>query len=325
MRPYGYERDRKTIREPEAEVLRKVAEKILAGDSLRSVTAWVNEHEHFTPGGNRWKPNVLRRILLAPRIAGKASSKDGQLIDAEWDPILDEDTHKRLAEILLDEARRNSSPSPNRTYLLTGGPARCALCGRALQARPERGNKRGYVCASGPPDYGCGKIRINADLFENEVAEQVLARLLMPGSRAALAAAVGRVVAEADEAPSVVREAEAKQREAADLFAAGKINAAQLTQITEATNRNAAAARATVRLAAQVQHVAALALDPDPADGDPTEQMVTWWENATREQKRGVIDTLVEKILVSPVVKRGSRVFDPSRVQVVWRRNRARN
>ena len=320
MRPYGYERDRKTIREPEAAVLRTVAEKILAGESLRSVTAWVNENEHFTPGGNLWKPNVLRRLLLGPRIAGKSLRKDGTHVEAEWDPILDEATHKRLAEILLDEARRNGSPAPARTYLLTGGPARCGLCGRALQARPERGNKRGYVCASGPPDYGCGKIRINADLFENEVAEQVLARLLMPGSRAALAAAVSRVTSEADEAPVVLREAESKQREAADLFASGKINAAQLTQITESTNRTASAARATVRLASQIQHVAGLALDPDPADGDPTEQMIAWWENATREQKRGVIDTLVEKIFVQPVVKRGSRVFDPSRVEVVWRR-----
>lgn len=320
MRPYGYERDRKTIRDPEAAVLRAVAEKLLAGDSLRSVTAWINENEHFTSGGNRWKPNVLRRLLLAPRIAGKTTGKDGHLVDADWGPILDEITHKRLSEVLLDEARSNRSPSPARTYLLTGGPARCALCGHALQARPERGNKRGYVCASGPPDYGCGKIRINADLFENEVAERILARLLMPGSRAALRAAVDRVAAEAEAAPTVALQAESRQREAADLYAAGKITAGQLTQITESTSRNAAKARATVRLASQVQHVAGIALEPDPAEGDPAEQMIAWWESATREQKRGVIDTLVESIRVHPVVKRGSRYFDPDRVEVIWRR-----
>ena len=319
MRPYGYERDRKTVRQPEAAVLRSVAEKILAGDSLRSVTAWVNENEHFTPGGNRWKPNVLRRLLLGPRVAGKTHGENGNLVDADWDPILDEVTHKRLSEILMDEARRNSPPAPARTYLLTGGIARCALCGRALQARPERGNKRGYVCASGPPDYGCGKIRINADLFENEVAQRIIGRLLMPDSRAALRAAVGRVSAEAEAAPTVVRQAEARQREAADLFAAGKITAGQLTQITETTSRSAAKARATVRLASQVQHVAALATEPDPAEGDAAEQMVAWWEGASRDQQRGLIDTLVESILVHPVVKRGSRVFDPDRVEVVWR------
>jgi site-specific DNA recombinase len=53
QRPFGYEADKVTVRADEAEVLRTVVARYLAGESLRSVTSWLEAE-----GPAIWKPII---------------------------------------------------------------------------------------------------------------------------------------------------------------------------------------------------------------------------------------------------------------------------
>jgi DNA invertase Pin-like site-specific DNA recombinase len=70
-RPYGFEGDRRTIRESEALIIRECARRVLAGESVRSVCRDLNERGVGTSTGKAWTPHVMRRMLLSGRISGQ--------------------------------------------------------------------------------------------------------------------------------------------------------------------------------------------------------------------------------------------------------------
>ena len=69
-RPYGFEPDGVTVRESEAAEIRHAADAILAGVSLRQVTASLRDREVPTVTGADWDTQTVRDILLRPRNAG---------------------------------------------------------------------------------------------------------------------------------------------------------------------------------------------------------------------------------------------------------------
>lgn len=311
MRPFGYETDRITIRDHEAEILRDVADRLLAGESLRSVTASINDGGARTPGGNLWQANVLRRVVMSPRIAGKVQGRDGRLKKAEWPPILDAATYKKLVKLLGDASRNSGTTQTARVYLLTGGIAHCGLCGKPLIARPNNDGKRGYVCSSGSPYEGCGKIRINAEPFEQDVTERVLARLLRPDAREKLGAALKAAGREAAEAHEVIAKTEKRLGQIGVDYADGKIGGIEFRTARDELTKRIRDARNAQKLGVTLGDVAAL----------ESEDLVAWWEGASLEQQRTLLDVLISKIEVYPVRVRGSKIFDPSRIKVTWRRS----
>ncbi len=80
-----------------------------------------------------------------------------------------------LLRALLTDPSRLKAVMP-REYLLTGGIARCGLCGEALvgRARTDYQRRRRMVCAKGPGFTGCGKVFVTAEPVEEIVAEAVL-------------------------------------------------------------------------------------------------------------------------------------------------------
>src|SRR5690606_9788761 len=193
------------IYEPEAELVREAATRLLAGESMYSVLVdWENRGIRTT-AGNRWTPYSFRRMLISPRIAGlreyQARDRNGKKITptrtpdggwsdvigpAAWPPIIDRDTWEKLRVLLLDPSRRLTNPA--RKYLLTGGLIRCGLCDAPLVARPRSYKRRCCVCAKGPGFTGCGKIRTLAEPIEELVTEAVFYRTESEGFRAALSA-----------------------------------------------------------------------------------------------------------------------------------------
>lgn len=69
-RPFGYEADRVTVREDEAEAIRDAARQVIAGIPLRRICMTWNEQNITTSTGGAWRLGTLRRMLLSPRIAG---------------------------------------------------------------------------------------------------------------------------------------------------------------------------------------------------------------------------------------------------------------
>ena len=118
-RPFGWNEDRLTLNEPEAEILRQAARDVLAGTGIFVVCDRLNKRGIRTVRGNIWKTMAMRRVLWAPRMAGFAvyqgellTDSAGQPIRGKWERILDEatwravdrspDKHQKTAEATWD-------------------------------------------------------------------------------------------------------------------------------------------------------------------------------------------------------------------------------
>jgi hypothetical protein len=297
------------VREHEAVVLRDAATRVLDGESLRSVVTAINESGSRTTTGKLWEVRTLKRVLVSPRVAGKRQAHDGKVRRAEWPPILDDVTHRRLVAALEKKGLTNQGAVPARRYLLSGGLARCGLCSAPLAARPNNNGRRSYACVSDPPNRGCGRIRIVAEPFENDVAERVLARLLRADTRAKLTAAVESAQAKADKAAAELASAQGRLKQIGEDFADGRITATEMHAASARIQQQIANARAAVRLRERLDNVHA-------ADA---EDLVEWWEAASVEQQSALLSTLLTRVEVFPSQVRGSKLYDGTRVKVVWK------
>jgi len=128
-RPFGYTKDRVTVDESEAPLLREAARRVVAGDSLRGIcTEWNNKGIRTSTGG-KWANTVLRRTLISPRLAGYREHA-GKLIPAVWPAILDQKTWEAVRAILTDPARVTTKGGPPK-YMLTG-LIYCGKCGNRV-------------------------------------------------------------------------------------------------------------------------------------------------------------------------------------------------
>ncbi|HEV2886086.1 MAG TPA: recombinase family protein, partial [Jatrophihabitans sp.] len=55
VRAFGYAEDKVTVVESEAVVIRQLAERFLAGESLRSLASWLEDNEVATVAGKPWR------------------------------------------------------------------------------------------------------------------------------------------------------------------------------------------------------------------------------------------------------------------------------
>ena len=130
-RPFGYESDGMTVRESEAEELREMVAKVLAGDSLASIIRDLNGRGVLTTRGGIWRYSSLRSLLLRSRNCGRMQHRGVVVGPAAWPAIVTESDHDAVAALLADPARR-TSPGPARRHLLSG-LARCGVCGMGMK------------------------------------------------------------------------------------------------------------------------------------------------------------------------------------------------
>jgi site-specific DNA recombinase len=133
-----------TLIPAEAEIVRQVFSRFNAGDSLRGITAWLNESKVPTRNGRTWNPSTVRTILTNPRYAGRAvycGKSNGHT--GTWTAIVDEPDFD-IAAAKLADPRRRSQVGTDRKYL---GSALylCGVCDRPL--RSHSGGR--YRCPEG--------------------------------------------------------------------------------------------------------------------------------------------------------------------------------
>jgi site-specific DNA recombinase len=153
-RPFGYARNLIDQEPAEAEQLREAVERLLAGQSIYGVVAWLNEVSTTTTGGE-WKPKTLKNLLRSPRIMGMAEF-EGTLIPGAWEPIVDRATWEDIQHLLDELAAANPYQGQERRYLLSGW-AQCAA-GHPPGTKPSGGRNRKtarlYHCrAKGCPQW----------------------------------------------------------------------------------------------------------------------------------------------------------------------------
>lgn len=304
-RPFGYERDRVTVVESEAAIIRQVAERYLAGESLISLTEWLQAEGVMSVAGLPWRTSTLRTMLSSARIAGLRSYKGEVVAKAIWPAIITPAQHEQLvAQFRRRTATGRRSP---RRYLLSG-LLRCGKCGNKLFSSARQTTRR-YVCSSSPDHGGCGRLTIVAAPVEEWIAEAVLMRLDSPAMADALA---GRVQADERQAAlhAELESDQAQMRELAELWAAKGISLAEWKSAREPIQ---ARIHATERQLSQLSGSQTL----DGLIGNGYELRHSWGTlNLTRQA--AIVGAVLDFATIAP----GSpfaRSVDPNRIIPTWR------
>lgn len=314
LKSYGYEADG-TVVESEAAVVRELAERVLAGDSLRSVTADLNDRGVPAARGGVWRQTTIRQLLMAARLSGQrehmpASKGRGYsnapiVAQGTWQPILSVEQTARLRTLLSDPARRNMRPG---RQLLTG-VLRCGNCGHGMNSHADSKGGRRYVCIKLPGTGKCGKRSVVGPATDEFVVAVVTEAIYGGGSpRRFMEQPSTGVSAQA------LSEAERLNREIKTL--ARRFANDELTELQFEAQREELKRRrdAVVQPATHSDPAAALAALPDTA-----ESFNQLFSTLSVDRQRAILSAVLESIQLGPVKKRGHPGFDVERFGFIWR------
>jgi len=304
-RPYGYEPDRTTVRPVEAAIVKECARRLLAGESLRSITGDLNRREIPAASGGEWSPQSLRRMLYSARISGQREHKGEIVAQAEWPAIITPAQSRQIRALLDDQARRTRREP--RRYLLAGLLV-CGHCGERLVARPRGDGTRRYACAKGPGFSGCNKTAINAEPLEPFIAEAVLHRLDSPE----LAAALTQRPPEPDGQRwyDQLDTDQAQLEELATAYGQREITMAEWRKARDPIEQRISAARKQL-----AKTTRASALDPFIGKSD---ELRSDWGNLDLSQQHAIVAAVLDHLVVGPA-RRGYNRFDETRLTPLWR------
>lgn len=177
---YGYRRvyDERTgalveqvPHEEQAAVVREIAKRAAGGESLHRIAQSLNDRGVPGPTGRPWTPAILPELITKATYIGKRRHQGIVIGDAEWEPILDEETYFACVTLFSDPGRRTAKSHAVRHLL--SGLARCSVCRGIARVRPQRGVPK-YVCA------GCSSTSIGERVLDDIVTLGVLEHVERP-------------------------------------------------------------------------------------------------------------------------------------------------
>lgn len=302
----------------EVELIEEAVSRIFEGDNLNNISNDWHQRGIVNTGGSPFTHTTLRRTLLSPSISGLRHHKGTVVGEAAWESIISEETRQGLMNALAEGRNPRRYGHPNiRTHLLSGGLARCGLCGAALTARPTSEGKRRYVCASpsSANTRGCGGIYVMAQPVEDLVADAVFAYLDTP----AFDKLVHTAAEEADAADIIERldADKAALARAEEGFVEGVVSKATFLKKRAEIEERIAAHQSRLDRALGEGFVAALPRGADAVRAAWAERELRW--------RRALLDSVIEKVTINRSGRVGyhagvlGRRFDPSRVEIAWR------
>ena len=305
-RPFGFERDRVTLREDEARLIREAADRILAGESMHGITREWNEAGVTTTTGGRWQQSTLRRVLASPRIAGLLENRGQTVGEASWQPVLDRDTWERLGARIAQRSGGRPTFGPRRHLLV--GLAHCGNCGTKLTVLSPWGRRRSptYVCPAKTVG-GCGMVSMVSPALEALIRDAIFEALDSPALSQTLRAASE---SERDsELLKMLREDEAGLEQLThDHYIERIIDRRSFLSAKEALERRIEDGR---RELARSTRAAILAEVPSGAKA-----VQQAWEERDVPWRRALLEAVIERITIAKAKKVGR--FDPSRVDILW-------
>lgn len=156
-RMFGYEPDGMTLVETEAQFLRRAADRVIAGHSLRRICLDAQDEGITTVRGKPMNTSALRRLLCNPYMAGLSSLRSDDRADmhrevvgqGQWAPVFDVEVHEQVVAALTHPSRRVNREGNAAKWLLTG-IATCP-CGGVVNVSRSRPNAAGERV----PQYRC--------------------------------------------------------------------------------------------------------------------------------------------------------------------------
>lgn len=171
-RAFGFEDDKVTVIPDEAMVIREMADRVIAGESLNSLCRELAARGIRKPQGGTFlgQPHQLGTLLTRPRYAGLLEHKGEVIGKAAWPAILDESTYAAVRQVILEKkAKYPQGGRPISTLL--GGIVRCGLCRTPMRGGATGNGGLTYRC----PTEGCGKVVRQRAKIEEFVVERLLA------------------------------------------------------------------------------------------------------------------------------------------------------
>lgn len=325
QRPFGFEPQRKGIRESEAKILREMAARITDGESYRTVAIDLNRRGITTQHGKKWGSINVRNVLVRPINAGLDEHK-GIIRKAKTPGILTEDEWVALQAAILLSRTRSGHPGRFRKHLLNG-LLFCGLCGAKLMHKSKQKRDGSYraVAACGRTDsqtgeqVGCGGVSRQVGPIIDLVADAVIYRLDSP----ALAKRLQQRKAGQPELAKLLAHQSALNGRIAKLsndhYVRGLINDAEFERLKLETDAELQETERQI-----TKSTRSVVLPTVSIAGDIRQA----WESSSLEWKRDLLFQIIKRIDVMPKPKvkgysppryKEQWRFDPELVEIKWR------
>lgn len=229
-----------------------------------------------------------------------AIGKDGEPVRGQWEPILDDATHRALVVALTQPTdKRTRIPRRNARHYMLTGLLRCAECNAPMYGNRVK-DAHYYRCDTGQHSNVASGRGVDAFVGARVVEASTLVRAIahdeVTPARARLAEAERNIADTTDMIDDIMRAYRAKDIPGRVAFK----NASELEEARERFMRDRDEAQAEV-LQEQPHHV----------DADT-------WEAYDTDQRRAVCEPQLSAVYVRPATRRGN-TFDTTRVDLVWK------
>jgi site-specific DNA recombinase len=323
-RPFGWNDDKRTLSEREAEMIRDAVARILSGQKLHTVAQLWNESGMPTPRGKAvWRRSTLIEILTNARLCGLRTyhdevmiGRDGKPVVGQWEPIITEAEWTEVCARLTRKSERPNRATPaggtGRKYLWSG-ILRCGKptangtpCGTKLYGYPRPYGKPGFSYACPPKsDGGCGGLSVSGLHVDEFLEELVLSAL------DSLATDGGEPVTDIWGRAGDLMRARAVVKKVEEMFLDPD---ADMERAEYLRLRDEAKSKVSALEDERAEWMAAQAKAKSPARDWRGE-----WEGMTISQKHTAIAAAkLTAVIVKPSAARGRNTFDPNRLDPVW-------
>jgi site-specific DNA recombinase len=295
-RSFGFEPGGEVIRPDEADAIRLGAKLILSGASLREVARIWMENGTKPVRGEKWFATTVRYALMRARNAGLIEYKGQLLGEGDFEAILDRATWEKTCAAIKDRSNMARAKYKGRENLLAG-LVWCGVCGHRMTPHVFRGPDgemlpKSIVQCDKSTGHGCGKVSRNLPALEAYVAARVEARLqnvrpFDPGEDVSTEAQeFARLSAEKDAT-------EARIEKLREQYAAGDIDSVDFIPLLRSMRNRVTDLDRQLR---DFEVVGGVAL---------TDEALELWREGTFEQKREILEIVVERIIVHPTGRVG--------------------
>jgi site-specific DNA recombinase len=300
------------IEPDQAAIVREIVDRLLREESINALVRDFNARGVLPPraalrvasgeppGDSKWLPSTIRKLAMRPSNIGKVVRGRKIHGDAAWPPIVDADKHARVVAMLTDPLRV-ATRGGARKHLLSYGIGECGKCGSVLRVLKRYGHEL-YVCNA--PSGCVGRRR---EWVDDLVERVIIARLSQPDARDLLVHDDDANGADARERAEGIR---ARLAEAADAYADGEIDRAQLSRIT-------ARLRPELDEAERESTRAIRGVAPELVTQLPGPGAAERWTGLSVTQRRALLTVFGVSVRVLPA--RGGPGFKPESVAITWR------